>query len=96
MEHSYELDLGLMHVKEPKPLITIYMPMMMNLVLCYHTCLRPIPLCYHTYLRPIPLCYHTYLRPICCHIIPTMLTRFHLRWEYTLGSLGKLEMGYET
>ena len=74
MEHSYELDLGLMHVKEPKPLMTIYMPMMMNLVLCYHTCLRPI----------------------CCHIIPTMLTRFHLRWEYTLGSLGKLEMGYET
>ena len=85
MEHSYELDLGLMHVKEPKPLMTIYMPMMMNLVLCYHTCLRPIP-----------LCYHTCLRPICHHIIPTMLTRFHLRWEYALGSLGKLEMGYET
>ena len=73
-----------MHVKEPKPLMTIYMPMMMNLVLCYHTCLRPIP-----------LCYHTCLWPICCHIIPTMLTRFHLRWEYALGSLGKREMGYE-
>ena len=85
MEHSYELDLGLMHVKEPKPLMTIYIPMMMNLVLCYHTCLRPIP-----------LCYHTCMRPICCHIIPTMLTRFHLRWVYALGSLGKFEMGYET
>ena len=84
MEHSYELDLGLMHVKEPKPLMTIYMPMMMNLVLCYHTCLRPIP-----------LSYHTCLRPICCHIIPTMLTRFHLRWGYALGSLGKCETGYE-